>query len=1010
LAARARFLGAASRLDSNGFGILNVDAERWHRIGTVFDQLCEAPASERSALLEQCCGGDSDLRRDVAALLEADAAGGALDQHVPKLRIAVAADWARDSEAPTAGAAIGCWRVLRELGRGGMGVVMLAERNDGQFEQRVALKLIKRGMDSDAVLSRFLHERQILARLSHPNIARLLDGGLSTDGRPFFVMEYVEGTPLVDYCTANSLGLRARIDCILQICAALQFAHRQLVVHLDIKPSNVIVTAAGEVKLLDFGIAKLLGDSPTEPSMHTRTQTQRPLTAGYASPEQLFGEPVSTATDVYGIGCLLYEVLTGLRVNAPATSVEEARQGIARGEPLTPSKAAVMRGVPGISPRRLRGDFDTIVLKALKREPERRYATVEALADDLRRCLDEQPIAARRDTLRYRTAKFVARNPVGVALAALACIGLLTATSIALSQASSARAAALRAQAVTSYLVGIFQVADPKGTPGGLKLSAREVLDVGTKQMQLQLSEQPQLEASFSLVLGTIYGGLGENERAIVLLQRALALHPVDEHDRISRADTLALLARAQYETGDYPAATRSSADAELEHRARGISQSAMIAQDLALQGEICRRLGEFGKGESLLRQALDMSLRLLQAPNAQIAGQLNQLAALYGDMGQIEQATTLTEQSLSMFRTLYGDNHLDVAENLVNLGVFRMQTEHIAQALPAFDEAIAIYRRLLPNDHPLHALALANEARAFDRLKRYREADPLYREALAMQRRVLGGQNPDLATTLNNLAVLRMHVDDFTGSAEFSREAMAVWAAQGKTEHPFALISKSHLAAALREGGDLVQAERITREVLAARRRQLGENNRAVALSLEELGIVLRLTGRADQAVIEQLRAQKIRLSLSNVPPPESAAGLVQYALSESAVGNRQNARVQIDAAISVLTAMKSIEAEQLATAFVAKARIELAQGDVAAGCTLAHQALSLSPEDDPKTGWRHAEAQSVYGECLASRRQLIAARIQLQAALTALEHVRGNDHWMTKGVRARLRALTKV
>ena len=987
-----------------------MDAARWHRISAVFDQLCEAPESGRSALLEQLCGEDGELRRDVVALLEADAAGGALDQHVPRLRIAVAADWVRDSEAPSAGADIGCWRVGRELGRGGMGVVMLAERNDGQFEQRVAIKLIKRGMDSDAVLKRFLHERQILARLSHPNIARLLDGGLSADGRPFFVMEYVEGTPLVAYCNANSLGLRARLDCILQVCAALQFAHRQLVVHLDIKPSNVIVTAAGEVKLLDFGIAKLLGDSPIDTSMQTRTQTQRPLTAGYASPEQLLGEPVSTATDVYGIGCLLYELLTGQRANGSAATAEEARLAAARGEPLAPSRAAVIGGVPGIPPRRLQGDFDTIVLKALRREPERRYATVEALADDLRRCLDEHPIAARRDTLRYRTAKFVARNPIGVALAALAVVGLLSATTFALSQASSARAAALRAQAVTRYLVGIFQVADPKGTPGGLKLSAREVLDVGAKQMQLQLSEQPQLEASFSLVLGTIYGGLGENERAIALLQRALALHPVDEQDQISHADTLALLARAQYESGDYPAATRSSAQAKMEHQAQGISESAMIAQDLALQGEILRRQGEFSRGEILLKQSLDMSRKVLQAPNAQIAEQLNQLAALYGDMGRIEEATALTEQSLAMFRTLYGDNHLDVAENLVNLGVFRMQTEHIAQALPVFDEAIAIYTRLLPHDHPLHALALANEARAFDRLKRYREADPLYREALAMQRRVLGAQHPDLATTLNNLAVLRLHVDDFSGSAEFSREAMAVWAAQNKTEHPFALISKGHLAVALREGGDLLQAERITREVLAARRRQLGENNRAVALSLDDLGTVLRLTGHPDQAVIEQRQAQKIRLGLKNVPRPEAAAALVEYALSESAAGNRQSARMQIDAAITALTDMKSVEPQQLATAFAAKARIELAQGEVAAGCALAHQALSLTPQDDPTTGWRHAEAQSLYGECLAARRQRIAARFQLQAALATLEHVRGADHWMTKNVRARIRALARA
>ena len=577
----------------------------------------------------------------------------------------------------------------------------------------------------------------------------------------------------------------------------------------------------------------------------------------------------------------------------------------------------------------------------------------------------------------------------------------------ALSQAFSAQAEALRARTVTRYLVDVFRVADPKGTPGGVKLTAREVLDAGAKQLQTQLAQQPQLEASFSVVLGTIYAGLGENDRTITLLQRALVLRPGDERDEISHADTLALLARAQYEKGDYAAAARSSAAANVEHRAHGKSESAAIAQDLALQGEIARRQGEFAQGEALLKQALRMSRALLKAPDTQIAEQLNELAALYGDMGQLEQATTLTEQSLSMFRALHGENHLDVAENLVNLGVFRMQTGHIMQALPAFDEAIGIYRRLLPNDHPLHALALANEARAFDRLKRYTEADPLYREALAMQRRVLGGQHPDLATTLNNLAVLRMHLDDFSASAAYSREALAIWQAQGKPEHPFALISEAHLAVALRESGDLVQAERISREVLAARRRQFGESNRVVALSLDDLGIVLRLSGHPDQAVVEQQLAQDMRHGLSDVPPLEAAIAKVQYALSKSAAGDHPNARAEIEIAIAALTAMKAPDLEQLATAFVAKARIELAQNDVAAGCADVRQALSLRPLDDPNTGWRHAEAQSVYAECLAARGQPGSARVQLQTALATLQHVRGTDHWMTRSVRARLSSL---
>lgn len=988
-----------------------MDIGRWHRIGAVFDQIVDAPASQRDALLAVHCAGDYALRQEVEALLAADAGGDALDQRVPQLRIAVAAQWVRDSEAAPLGTTIGCWRVQRELGRGGMGVVMLAERIDGQFEQRAALKLIRRGMDSEAVLARFLRERQILARLSHPNIARLLDGGLSADGRPYFVMEYVEGAPLLDYCAAHSLSLRARLKCVLQICAALQFAHRQLIVHLDIKPSNVIV-ADGNVKLLDFGIAKLLGGGTAEPDIQTRTHVQRPFTPGYASPEQLLGEPVSTATDVHGIGCLLYELLTGHRVlgqGDPGSA--QAPWQLARGEPLPPSKAAGdSPALPDIPARRLRGDLDTIILKSLRREPDRRYLTVEALADDLRRWLDGHPIAARRDTLIYRSGKFIARHRVSVPVAVLGLVGLIAITAFALSQASRARAHALRAQAVTRYLVDVFQVADPKGMPGGLKLSAREVLDAGAKRMQLQLAQQPQLEASFSAVLGTIYQGLGENDQAVALLQRSLVLRALDEGDDVSRADTLSLLARAQYEKGDYRAASIASVEALAEHRASGSHDGAVVAQDLALQGEIARRQGEFMAGKSLLKQALALSRATLKSPHAQIAAQLNQLAALYGDMNRIDQATELTEQSLAMFRALYGENHLDVAENLVNLGVFRMQTDHLAQALPVFDEAIAIYRRLLPSDHPLLALALANEARAFDRLQRYREADPLYREALAMQRRVLGKSHPDLATTLNNLAVLRMHLDDFSGSADFSREAMAIWASQGKPEHPFALISKGHLAAALRESGDLIQAESVTRQVLASRRRQLGEKSRAVAITLDDLGIVLRLSGHADQAVVQQQLAQHMRAGLSDVPPREDAIARIQYALSESAAGDQKSARLEIDAGIAALTRLKTLDPEQLATAFLVKARIELALHDVTAGCAVARQALLLRPPDDPTTGWRHAEAQSVYGECLAERHHFASARYQLQAALATLQRVRGADHWMTRGVRTSLRTLSKA
>ena len=981
-----------------------MDTQRWQRVSAIFDAAVDAAPELRAALLNELCTGDVQLRVDVEALLAADAAAIQFDQGVDLARSAVAADWADndDSQSARPGDRIGPWRLISELGRGGMGVVWLAERADGQFEQRAALKLIKRGMDSDVVLARFLRERQILAHLEHPHIARLLDGGIAEDGRPYFAMEYVEGELLLRYCAERRLNLEARIRLFLDICAAVQFAHRQLIVHLDLKPSNVLITAEGSAKLLDFGIAKLLGDE-----IGSATQTgdfkDRPLTPAYASPEQLSGATVSTATDIYALGAILYELLSGRRPHdiGAAPTLEEIRTLLETTAPPAPSaRAGIDAPVPS---RRLRGDLDTIVLTALRREPERRYPTVDAFAADLRRYLDGRPIAARRDSAMYRSAKFVARHRLGVVLASLAVLGLLAATAFALWEAGRARAQARQAEAVTAFLIDTFRVADPKDAPEGAKLSAIDVLDAGAKRLDAQLSSEPELASRFAAVLGAIYLQLGQDDRAITLFGHALEL----QHARTDDADLRAQLARAQYEKGDYAAAEKNADLALIAHRASDGGNSAIVAHDLALQGEIARRQGDFKKAEPLLQQALAMARARLKAPHAQIAADLNELAVLYSDMHRPDEGATLTEEALTMFRALYGENHLDVAENLINLGSFRMQAGHVAEALPLLEQAIAIYRRLLPADHPLLANALVNHARAFDRLGRYREAEPLYLQALAMQRRMLGEQHPDLAATLNNLAVLYFHEDDYADAADFSRQAMAIWAAQGKPEHPFALISKSHLATALRESGDLVQSERIGREVLDARRRLPGDNALAVSISLDDLGVTLRVSGRSAEAVALQRQAEAMREGVKGMPALVTTTGHIQYALSLADAGDLSAARIQVDNAVNVLSVIKPANLEQLADALVAQARIALAQPDFEAGCAAAKQALELRPADDPKTGWRHAEALAVHGECLAARKQFAPARSELQTALADLRRVRGADHWMTRPLQQVLQSL---
>jgi len=400
-----------------------MDTQRWERAGNIFEKLLDAPDEQRPALLETLCGDDAEMRDVVVSMLHSETSALAFERAFP-LRRVNSGETTSEVDAPPADARVGPWRLVRELGRGGMGVVWLAERADGQFEQRAALKLIKRGMDSDAVLKRFLRERQILARLDHRHIAHLLDGGLTADGRPYFAMEYVEGLPLLRYCHEQEATLERRLRLFLDTCEALQYAHAHHVVHRDLKPANVMVTPDGTVKLLDFGIAKLLdgGDGVVE----TITQRERPMTPAYAAPEQMSGGAITEATDVFALGCVLYELLTGQRARNPdrAIDLNQLLHVAETTDPVAPSQLKLVTAP--VPMRQLRGDLDTIVLKALRREPERRYTSVAALADDIKAHLGGKAIAARRDHLLYRAWKFVRRHRAGVAaiLAIAAIAGL----------------------------------------------------------------------------------------------------------------------------------------------------------------------------------------------------------------------------------------------------------------------------------------------------------------------------------------------------------------------------------------------------------------------------------------------------------------------------------------------------------------------------------------------------------------------------------------------------------
>jgi len=540
---------------------------RWERLNSVFQEALALPANERADFVSRACADDPAMAAEAVLLVAAHSREeGLMEQPA----IIGAGLWPNEEPAELTGLRFGAYQVLREIGRGGMGAVYLAERADGAFEQRVALKLIKRGMDSDQVLERFRAERQILASLEHPNIARLLDGGASDDGQPYFVMEYIDGRRIDEYTHDGRLSIAARLQLWLQVSGAVSYAHQHLVVHRDIKPANILVTADGTPKLLDFGIARLL--DPNVQATSTLTEL-RMLTPEYASPEQIEGRHATTTSDVYSLGVVLYELLTRRSpYRARSRSPKDIAEAICTTEPVRPSLAA-LETEPGAA-RRLRGDLDTILLTALRKEPARRYASVEQFAGDVRRHLDGLPVRARPDTFGYRAGKFVRRHRAGVAAATLVGLALVTGTVGIAWEARQARAAQARAErrfndvrqlahaVLFDYHDAIKDLAGSTPIQERLVRDGLRYLDTLALEARGDRSLQRELAAAYYRV-GDVQGGsrtanLGDTKGALEsygkaerILETLVAADSTDEPSRRALARILVRRGDLQFDTGD---------------------------------------------------------------------------------------------------------------------------------------------------------------------------------------------------------------------------------------------------------------------------------------------------------------------------------------------------------------------------------------------------------------------------------------------------------------------------
>jgi serine/threonine protein kinase/tetratricopeptide (TPR) repeat protein len=806
---------------------------RWLQIQSLFDEVIDSTPAERAERLAKSCRGDADLRHSVESLLASDqktegpllhaigaAAEALLEAHQDRLL----------------GSRIGPYRVTSILGHGGMSTVYRGERDDAQYQQTVAIKVLHHATLHPRMRSRLHSERHILATLDHPSIARLIDSGDLEDGTPYLVMEHVDGESIDVYCDSRTLFVRERIGLFIQVCAAVQYAHRNLVVHRDIKSANIFVTGDGTPKLLDFGIAKMLAPESLSHTLPVTRLQERILTPENAAPEQVLGRPITTATDIYSLGVLLYQLLTGRSpYRLLSYSQLQLERAICMDDPARPSQIVVARlngetdsdrsrlsDRRGLSPERLRtrlsGDLDAIVAMAMRKEPDRRYASVEALADDLNRHLMGLPVSARQGDWRYHSVKFVRRHFLGALSVAAVFLGLAIIAGVTLWQnhrIELARDATAqerdRAQQVSAFLVDVFSQADPFNAQGR-EPTAKDLLDRGAEKILDNASLQPEVRAQLLESIGLAYRRQGLSDRAVPLFEQAVAIRrqerPLDNH---RTAAALANLASALTDGGHLISA------------------------------------------QAYLQQALDLSRSAEETPSIETADILVQFGQFeLNGKSDPESASKLFTDALDIYRRSLGSENLPVASTLSGLASSASWTGDFALAERYQREAIAVFQATVSRNHPDHAVALASLGYILTQRGKYAEAEQVLGEALAIERDVFGPGNQRIAQIESHLAMLYERQGDVPRATQAAREAVKIATDRLGLNHYLTGYYLDNLASLYFKADDLAAAEDTARRALAVYAHTLPARHLYIASTRQLLGEILVRRGNAAAAEAE--------------------------------------------------------------------------------------------------------------------------------------------------------------
>lgn len=828
--------------------------EQWEALQAAFEEAMALSEPERNRFVQSQFADDLTLKTELERLL---AATDTDDESLLEPVVAAAASVADAGTDPWIGKAFGSYEAIKRIATGGMSAVYLGRRTDDEFEQKVAIKIVAGSILSEDLQRRFKVERQILASLQHRYVAQLYDGGTTSDGLLYFVMEYVEGLPIDEFCDKNTLSIGDRLELFSKLCTAVDYAHRNLVVHRDIKPSNIIVSTDGTPKLLDFGIAKPLDQAQIKQTIAMTRADVRAMTPEYASPEQVRGENITTATDVYSLGVLLYKLLSGHMpyllnshsVAAVAKVICETMPSrpstIVDGDAETAPRIVALRGTT-ISKlqKTLTGDLDNIVLATLHKDPERRYPSARALSEDIARYRADEPVHARPDSLAYRIGKSLRRNRLAVAvgtLFVLTIIGLISFYTLQLTEERDrARLEANRAEQVAVFLTDLFEEANPARNFGE-PMNARELLDAGAARISEQLSQQPELKAALAATIGESYTKMRENKTARDYLEPLVA----EMETRLGKEDTTVLRLRRLYASSmmhlgdpvdakpmfqeDYQTWLRVAGpddretgvalqrlaevesqlgnDAEAEEhflralanlRQHGDSATLELSDTLMTYGVLLRNLSRVEEEEALLFEALALQEKRVGKDHADYAGIINNLGTHHFQRGNVDTAAEFFDQHREMQKKLVGEYGVAYANALMNSSSVLKAQARYDESLAMMDEALVIFRRGYGEDSVPYAYLNENRANALMDMQRYDESEAAFQIALAIIGEKFGTDHQEYAFTQGNYGTMLERAGRLEEGVIQLRAAVEINVRTYGEDHRQSIIVKSKLASAL--------------------------------------------------------------------------------------------------------------------------------------------------------------------------------------------------------------------